>query len=74
MPRVFVTGASGLVGSSVIPVLVAAGHTVVALARSEASAKAIKTNGATELVIGSTEDTNTLQDAVSNVDAVIHLF
>ena len=71
--RVFVTGASGLVGSSVIPALVTAGHTVVALVRSEESGETVKANGASEIVIGSTSDLQLLQEAVQKVDAVIHL-
>ena len=69
--RVLVTGASGLVGSSVVPALVAAGHTVIALSRSEESARGIV--GASEIIIGSTTDTQILHDAATKVDAVIHL-
>ncbi|KAF7845690.1 hypothetical protein BT93_L1203 [Corymbia citriodora subsp. variegata] len=71
--HVFVTGASGLVGSSVVPALVQAGHTVSAITRSEASAEKIKANGATEVHIGSMDDTHLLQQAASKADAIIHL-
>ena len=70
--RVFVTGASGHIGSAVVPELVQAGHDVVALARSEASAAAVKALGA-EARRGDLDDLAGLREAAAEADAVIHL-
>ena len=70
--HVFVTGGSGFVGSSVIPVLIASGHTVKALARSDASVNAVKSLGATP-VLGGQADLDILSKAANEADAVIHL-
>ncbi|WP_055489055.1 SDR family oxidoreductase [Streptomyces sp. TP-A0356] len=70
--RVFVTGASGHIGSAVIPELLQAGHEVVGLARSETSAAAVKALGA-EVRRGDLEDLDGLREAAAEADAVIHL-
>jgi nucleoside-diphosphate-sugar epimerase len=70
--RVFVTGASGHIGSAVIPELLQAGHEVVALARSDESAATIETDGATALR-GSLDDVELLREAARDTDGVIHL-
>src|SRR5437868_4542103 len=70
--RVFVTGASGHIGSAVVPELVQAGHDVTGLARSETSAASVKALGA-EVRRGDTGDLDGLREAAANADAVVHL-
>jgi nucleoside-diphosphate-sugar epimerase len=70
--RVFVTGASGHIGSAVVPELIQAGHEVVGLARSDASADAVKAMGA-EVRRGDLNDLDGLREAAADADAVIHL-
>lgn len=70
--RVFITGASGFIGSSVIPELQKAGHSVVGLARSDASAKKLEQQNV-EVQRGEITDLDTLRSASAKADAVIHL-
>ncbi|RLL67236.1 SDR family oxidoreductase [Streptomyces sp. Z26] len=70
--RYFVTGASGWIGSALVPQLHDAGHQVVALARSDASAAALTTAGA-EVVRGGLDDLGLLAETAAATDGVIHL-
>jgi nucleoside-diphosphate-sugar epimerase len=70
--RVFITGASGHIGSAVVAELVSAGHEVVGLARSDESAAKVKALGA-EVRRGDLDDLDGLREAASAADGVIHL-
>ena len=70
--HVFITGGSGWIGRGLVPELIAAGHAVTGLARSDAAAQALRAAGA-EPVLGSLDDIDTLRDAAASSDGVIHL-
>ena len=69
--HVFVTGATGWVGSAVVEELIGAGHQVTGLSRTEAKATALATSGATVL-LGTLDDLDRLREAAQAADAVIH--
>jgi nucleoside-diphosphate-sugar epimerase len=70
--HVFVTGGTGLIGSAVVAELLGSGHTVLALARSDASALAVESAGGRTLR-GSLADRNALRIGAAQADGVIHL-
>ena len=70
--RIFVTGASGWIGSAVVPELIGAGHEVLGLARSDAAAKAVAGLGA-EVLRGDLNETDVLRAGALDSDGVIHL-
>ncbi|MFI5658319.1 SDR family oxidoreductase [Streptomyces sp. NPDC051684] len=70
--RVFITGGTGLIGSAVVAELLAAGHAVTALARSDASAEKAAAVGA-DVVRGGLTDLDVLRTTAQQADGVVHL-
>src|ERR1700733_7027851 len=69
--RIFLTGATGFIGSRITPLLLEAGHQVLGLPRSDAGARQLAAAGA-EVHRGDLEDPASLQRGAEKADAVIH--
>ncbi|WP_201315142.1 SDR family oxidoreductase [Dyella sp. EPa41] len=69
--RIFLTGATGFIGSRIVPELIAAGHRVLGMTRSDEGAHALSSAGA-EVHRGHLEDLDSLRSGAAKADAVIH--
>jgi len=70
--RIFVTGATGFIGSRLVPELIGAGHTVLGLTRSEAGAEQLRAAGA-EVQYGDILDLDSLREGTAKSEGVVHL-
>lgn len=69
--RIFLTGATGFIGSHIIPELLGAGHSVLGMTRSESGAKALADQGV-EPYMATLEDPDTMRGGAAQADATIH--
>lgn len=69
--RIFLTGATGFIGSALVPELIQAGHQVIGMTRSDAGAQALEAAGA-DPHLGTLEDVDSMKRGAEKADAVIH--